>query len=89
MFLVSTLAPFRRLGPASPSRKAGVLIKCYQVNLQKKKKRFLGTSRRRLEDNFLIDLREIFFSARNLIVSAQGGDYWKNLANMTLNLWVP
>ena len=48
----------------------------------------LGRPRRRWEDNFKIDLKEIG-DTRNWVDSAQDRDYWKTLVNAALNLRVP
>ena len=52
-------------------------------------KRPLGRSRRRLEDNIRIVLKEIGINTRNLVDSAQDRDYWRALVNAALNLRVP
>jgi len=52
------------------------------------RKRPLGRSRRRWEDNCRMDLKEIGINRRNLVDSAQGRDYWRALVNATLNLQV-
>ena len=48
----------------------------------------LGRSRRRWEDNIKMELKEICFSTRNWVDSAQDRDYWRALAK-ALNLRVP
>ena len=44
--------------------------------------------RRRLEDNFRMDLKEIGINMRNWVHSAQDRDYWRALVNEALNLRV-
>ena len=51
-------------------------------------KRLLGRSRRRLEDNIRMDLKEIAVNTRNWVDSAQDMDNWRPLANAALNLQV-
>jgi hypothetical protein len=50
------------------------------------RKRFLGRSRHRWEDNVRINLKVIDVNKKNLIVSAQGMYYWRSLLNLALNL---
>jgi hypothetical protein len=52
-------------------------------------KRPLGRSRRRWEDNIIIDLNELGINTRNWVDSAQDRDYWRTLVNAALNLRVP
>ena len=47
-----------------------------------------GRSRRRLEDNVRIHLKEIGINTRNWIDSAEDRDYWRSLVNAALNLRV-
>ena len=47
-------------------------------------KRPLGKPRRRLENNILMDIKEIGIHRKNLINSAQDRDYWRVLVNETL-----
>ena len=49
----------------------------------------LGRPRHRWKVNIRMDLKEIGINTRNWGDSAQDRDYWKVLANATLNLWVP
>ena len=53
------------------------------------KKRPLGMSMHRLEDNIRMDLEEIGINARNWVDSAQDRDYWRALVNAALSLRVP
>ena len=52
-------------------------------------KRSLGRPMRRWEDNIRMDLKEIGISTRNLVDSAQDGDYWRGLVNAALDIRVP
>ena len=52
-------------------------------------KRRLGRPRRRWEDNIRMDLKEIKINTREWVDSAHNRDYWRALANATLNLRVP
>ena len=45
--------------------------------------------RRRLEDNFRMDLEEIGINAGNWVDSAQDRNYWRALVNVAWNLRVP
>ena len=47
----------------------------------------LRRSRRRLEDNITMDLKEIFINTRNWVDSAQVRDYWRALVDAAFNLW--
>ena len=51
-------------------------------------KRFLGTPRRRWDDNIAMDLEEIGINAGNWVDSAQYRDYWRALVNAALDLRV-
>ena len=51
-------------------------------------KRPLGRTKRRWEDNIIIDLEERGINVGNWIDSAQDRDYWKALVNAALNLRV-
>ena len=53
------------------------------------RKRPLGRSRRRWEDNIRMDLEERGLNAGNRVDSAQDRDYWRALVNAALNLRVP
>ena len=53
------------------------------------RKRPLGRSRRRWEDNIRMDLEVISINAGNWVDSAQDRDYWRALVNAALNLRVP
>jgi hypothetical protein len=53
------------------------------------RKRPLGRSRCRWEDNIRMDLKEIGINTRNWVDSAQDRDYWRALVNTALNLRVP
>ena len=52
-------------------------------------KRSLGRSRRRLEYNIKLDLKELGINTRNWVDSALYRDYWGALVNAALNLRVP
>ena len=52
-------------------------------------KRPLGRPRGRWEDNIRIALEEMGISAGNWDDSAQDRNYWRDLVNAALNLWVP
>jgi hypothetical protein len=52
-------------------------------------KRPLRKTRRRLEENIKMDLREIECSGMDWIDLAQKGDQWRSLVNMVMNLRVP
>ena len=45
--------------------------------------------RRRWEDTFRMNLKEIGIDTRNWVDWAQDRDYWKALVNAALNLLVP
>ena len=47
-----------------------------------------GRPRRRWEDNFRMDLKEIGINTRNWVDLAQDRDYWRTYVNATLNLRV-
>ena len=53
------------------------------------RKRPLGRSRHRWEDNIRMDLEEVDINAGNWVDSAQDRDYWRALVNAALNLRVP
>jgi hypothetical protein len=53
-----------------------------------KGKRQLGRSRRRWEDNIIMDLREMRSEGVNWIHLAQGGDRWWAVVNMVMNILV-
>ena len=48
----------------------------------------LGRSRRRWEDNIIMDLKEMGINTRNWVDSSQDRDYWRALVNAALNLWI-
>jgi hypothetical protein len=50
---------------------------------------FLGSPRRRWEDNIRINLKEICVNMRNWVDLAQDIDYWKAFVNAALNLRLP
>ena len=52
-------------------------------------KRFLGSSRRRWEDNIRMELEEKCINAGNWVDLAQDRDYWRALVNAALKLRVP
>ena len=45
--------------------------------------------RRKWEENFRMDLKEIGINTRDWVDSAQDRDYWRALVNSALNFWVP
>ena len=49
----------------------------------------LGRPKRRLEDNIIMDLKEICISTRSCVDSAQDRDYWRALVNAASNFRVP
>ena len=49
-------------------------------------KRPLGMSRRRWENNIIMDLMKRGISTRNWVDSVQDRDYWRTLVNTALNL---
>ena len=53
------------------------------------RKRPLGRSRHRWQDNIRMDLEEIGINAGNWVDSAQDRNYWRALVNVALNLRVP
>jgi hypothetical protein len=53
------------------------------------RKRPLGRPRRRWEDNFSIDIREIGRNGVDWIHLARNRDQWRDLVNMVVNLRVP
>jgi hypothetical protein len=53
------------------------------------RKRPLGRPRRRWEDNFKMDLREIGFDGANWIWLAQDRVRWRAFVSMVMNLRVP
>ena len=52
-------------------------------------KRPLGRPRRRWKDNIRMDLEEIGINAVNWDDTAKDRDYWRALANVSLDLRVP
>ena len=52
-------------------------------------KRTPGRSRRKLEDNFRMNLNEIGVNTRKWVESAHDRDYWRALVNGALNLRFP
>ena len=56
--------------------------------MNKKRRRPLGKSRGRWEDNISMDLKEIGINTRNWVDSAEDRDFWRALVNAALNLLV-
>jgi len=52
-------------------------------------KRLLGRSRRRWEDNIMIDLQEVGCGDMDGIDLAQDRESWRALVNEVMNFWVP
>jgi hypothetical protein len=52
-------------------------------------KRPLGRPRRRWVDTIKMDLTEIGWGGMGWIDLAEGGDQWRALVNMVMDLWVP
>ena len=52
-------------------------------------KRPLGRHRRRWEDNFRTDLKEIGINTRNWVDLTQDRDYWRTPVNAAMNFRVP
>ena len=52
-------------------------------------KRLLRMLRRRWEDNFRMDLKEIIINTKNWVDSAEDRDYERALVKAALNLLVP
>jgi hypothetical protein len=62
----------------------------YRVLVWKpERKRPLGRTRRRWEDNIKIDLQEVGCGGMNWIEMAQDRDRWRALVNAVMNLRVP
>ena len=53
------------------------------------RKKPLGRSMRRWEENIRMDLKEICINTRNWVDLTQDRDYWKAFMNAALNLWAP
>jgi hypothetical protein len=53
------------------------------------RKKTLGRSRRRWDDNIKVDLREVECSGMDLIDLAQDRDMWRALVNAVMKLRVP
>jgi hypothetical protein len=52
-------------------------------------KRPLGITRRRWEDNIMMDLKKVGCESVDWIELAQDTDRWRTLVNAVMNLWVP
>ena len=62
----------------------------YRVTVGKPEgKRPVGRTRRRWEDNIMMDLQEVECGVMDLIELAQDRDSWRALMNAVMNLWVP
>ena len=53
------------------------------------RKRLLGRLRRSWEGSIRMNFKEMGVNTRSQVDSAQDTDYWRALANVTLNLRVP
>jgi hypothetical protein len=68
----------------------GVMINTYKTFVRKpERKRSLGRSRHRWEDEIKIDLREIGLECEDWILLAQDRCRWLALVNMVVNFRVP
>jgi hypothetical protein len=62
----------------------------YKILIGKpERKKPLGRFRRRWEDNFKMNVREIGFGSVCCTYEAQHRDWWWTLVNTLINLWVP
>jgi hypothetical protein len=52
------------------------------------RKRPLGTSRHRWEDNITMDLKEVGWGGMDLVDLAQERVRWQTVVNVGMNLWV-
>ena len=52
-------------------------------------KRPLGKTRRRWEDNIIVDIQEVGWVGMHWIDLAQDRDRWRALLNAVMILWVP
>ena len=61
----------------------------YRALIEKpERRRSLGRTKRRLEDNIKLELREVGQSGMGWIDVAQDGDRWRAALNAVMNLWV-
>jgi hypothetical protein len=71
----------------------GEMINTYKILFGKpERKRLLGMSRRRLEDNIRMYLRDMLWGRCGLddwMHLAQDRKQWRALVNMPMNIWVP
>jgi hypothetical protein len=80
----------RRMGWAGHVARKGVWRGVYRVLVGRPEfKRPLGRPRRRWEDNFKMDLREIGIDVATWIQLAQDTIQWRTFVNTVLNLRVP
>jgi hypothetical protein len=61
----------------------------YTFFCKPERRRPLGRTRSRWEDNIKVDLREIMFGDVDWIHLAQNRDRWRALVNTVMGLWVP
>jgi hypothetical protein len=67
----------------------GEMRNVYVMIGKQERKRALGKTRRRWEDNIRKDLREIWWEITDWMYLAQDRDQWRALANTVMNLRVP
>ena len=66
------------------------MLGAYRVLVgRSERKRPLGTSRQKWEDNIKMDLKEVGYEDMDWVDLAQERDRWQALVNVGMNLWVP